>query len=455
MTGVERIRTLPTAVNLIVGIGIVGWLLRLYAILVYRPTCTSGSRHCYTIAGDAFYHHGQANLLAETGRYLNPNEHAFNNGHIIDSAGDPPLYAGYLAAWSKIGFDGVTDHRVAASLWGLVLVVTIGLFTRRLAGDAAGVVAATLAALHPLMWVNDIMLLSEGMYQPFIVLILWAAYEWIRDPSRRNIAILGVAIALAAMTRAEAVGLYAFMILPLVWWVDTFDPREKFRQVVICGLAGLVVMSPWLIYNNLRFEKPVTLTAGPGTVMMAGACDEAWSGESIGYWARCFEARGLPELLEEELPGAWRITDDPERVVYDESVRDEFNRDKAIEYYLDNWIRYPKVALARIGRSLELYRVGHTLRMQYGVEGRWEEPSTVGLGVYYALVPFAILGGLLLRRRGIRLTPLLAMWLMVMATSATTFGLTRYRVPIDIAMMVMAAVAIGWVHHRLRTEAAS
>jgi 4-amino-4-deoxy-L-arabinose transferase-like glycosyltransferase len=454
---IDRVLHAPRAVRIIAAIGVGGWLFRLWAVLVYRPTCDVPSATCYTVAGDAKYHHFQANLLAETGRYLNPNlwldgiERGLGDV-FVESAGDPPLFAGYLAGWTKIGFDGVTDHRVAATLWGFVLIVAVGLFTRRLAGNVAGVVAALLAALHPLMWINDMMLLSEGMYQPFVVLVFWAGYEWIREPSRRNIAILGVSIALATLIRAEALSLYAFMVLPLIWWVRTLDTREKLRQTVLCGVAGLIVMSPWLVYNNLRFEEPVTLSAVSGTVAMAGACDEAWAGPSLGFWANCFAARGLEVEIEKELPGSWREPDDPERIIYDESVRDAFNRDKALEYYVDNWYRYPKVALARMGRSLEFFRVGHSLQMNYRVEGRWEEPSTVGLGVYYALIPFTVIGALLLRRRGERLTPLLAMWPMIMFASAITFGLTRYRVPIDIAMIVLSAVALSWIFHRLRAE---
>lgn len=452
---VHQLRPVPT----IVGIAVAGWVLRLWAILVYRPTCDTGAADCYTVAGDAFYHHGQANLLADHGRYLNPLIHLATEqrtgvGELIDSAGDPPLFAAYLAAWSKAGFDGVTDHRVAASVWGFALVLAIGLFTRRLAGNVAGVVAAVIAALHPLMWINDIMLLSEGMYQPFVVLMFWAAYEWIREPTRRNVAILGVAIALATMIRAEAISLYAFMVLPLIWWgataLETLDTRERVRQTVVCGLAGLAVMSPWLVYNNVRFEKPVTISAVTGTVLMGGACDGAWDGPSLGYWVNCFDEELIAEL-EADLPGSWP-EDEADRVYYDESVVDEWNREQALEYYLDNWTRFPKVALARIGRSLELYRVSHTLQMQYRVEGRWEEPSTVGLGVYYTLVPFSVIGALLLRRRGVRLTPLLSMWPMIMLASATTFGLTRYRVPIDIAMIVLASVALSWIVHRLRRD---
>lgn len=452
MSTVDRLRRRPPGVRLILAIGVAGWFVRLWAVLIYRPTCNTGAADCYTLAGDAFYHHGQANLLAEHFRYLNPNIH-LATGQLIDSAGDPPLYAAYLAAWSKIGFDGITDHRIASTLFGFALVVVIGLFTRRLAGDAAGAIAATIAALHPLMWINDTMLLSESMYQPFVVVTFWAAYEWIRSPTRRNIAILGVTIAFTALIRAEAVSLYAFMVLPLIWWgVKALDTKEKLRQTILCGVAGLLLMSPWLVYNNLRFEKPVAISAVTGTVMIAGACDGAWTGESLGYWVNCFDDELIAELRE-ELPGSWP-DDEADRVHYDESVIDEFNRRHALEYYRENWTRFPKVALARMGRSLELYRVSHTLRMQYSVEGRWEEPSTIGLGIYYALIPFTVIGALLLRRRRIRLTPLLSVWPMIMLASAITFGLTRYRVPIDIAMIILASVALSWVFHRLRGEGA-
>lgn len=449
----NRMRPVPT----IVGIASAGWLFRVWTILSWRPTCESGSSECYTLAGDAFYHHGQANLLADHGGYYNPIIH-LNTGELVDSAGDPPLFAAYLAPFSKLndwfGIDGlneITVHRLAASLWGLVLILAVGLFTRRLAGNVAGVTAAVIAALHPLMWINDMMLLSEGMYQPFVVLMFWAAYEWIEAPTRRNIVILGVAIALATMIRAEAISLYGFMVLPLVWWgVKALDTREKIRQTVLCGVAGLLLMSPWLVYNNLRFEKPVTISAVSGTVMVAGACDGAWEGESLGYWVNCFDDDLIAELRA-DLPGSWPFEGE-ERVYYDESVTDEWNREQALEYYVDNWYRYPKVAFARIGRSLEFYRVSHTLRMQYQVEGRWEEASTTGLGAYYALVPFTVVGALLLRRRRIRLTPLLSMWPMIMLASAMTFGLTRYRVPVDIAMIILGSVALSWVFHRLRGE---
>ena len=437
------------AVQIIVGVGLAGWFLRIAAVLWYRPTCTTGAADCYKLAGDAYYHHHQADLISKGHWFINPHEYIVN-GHILDSAGDPPLYALYLAFWSRVGLDGVTDHRLVSTLAGLALIVSLGLLVRRLAGDLPGIIAAVLAALHPLMWINDMMLLSEGLYQPLIVAVLWAGYAWVEKPTTKRIVICGAVISIAALTRAEALALFGFMVVPLVWWLADVDWREKLRQIVLCGVAGLIVLAPWLIYNNLRFEDPVTLSAVPGTVMMAGSCDEAWSGEAMGFWTVCFDTRELWDELEAELPGSTLRGES--RVVYDESVLDSFNRKYALEYTTENWQRFGVVAVARMGRSLELFKPGHSLRLNYQVEGRWEEPSTFGLGFYYALLPLTIIGGMVFWRRGIRLTPLLSMWPTIMLASAITFGLTRYRVPIDIAMMALSAVAISWLIEHLRPD---
>ena len=435
------------AVQIIICVGVAGWFLRIAAVLWYRPTCTTGAADCYTLAGDAYYHHHQADLISKGHWFINPHEYIVN-GHILDSAGDPPSYALYLAFWSRVGLDGVTDHRLVSTLAGLALVVSLGLLVRRLAGDLAGIIAAGLAALHPLMWINDIMLLSEGLYHPLIVAVLWAGYSWIEKPTTKRVVVLGAAIAIAALTRAEALSLFGFMVIPLVWWLGDVSWRDKLRQTVLCGLVGLIVLSPWLIFNNLRFENPVTLSSAPGSVMMAGSCDEAWRGEAMGYWTVCFDSRELWDELEAELPGSTLRGES--RVVYDESVLDSFNRKYALEYTAENWERFGVVAVARMGRSLELFKPGHSLRLNYQVEGRWEEPSTFGLGFYYALLPLTIIGGMVFWRRGIRLTPLLSMWPTIMLASAITFGLTRYRVPIDIAMMALSAVAISWLIEQLR-----
>lgn len=432
--------------------GLAGLALRLWVILVYRPTCEVLSSSCYKLAADAWYTHSQAQLISQ-GHWFKIGTDFFMSGTLVNSAGDPPLYPLFLGAWSRLGLASVTWHRVVSTLFGLALIVLVGLLARRLAGDIAGITAAVLAAIHPLLWINDVMLLSEGMYQPAIVLILWAAYIWIDHPDRRRIVVVGVAIAVAALIRAESVSLFGFLIIPLVAWRTRLPHRERIHQIGLAWMAGLLVMAPWLVFNNLRFDRPVTLTSASGNVLMAGSCDAAWSGELMGIWATCFEQRNLLGEYEAALPG---VSDQAQGwIKYDESVRDEFMTRHAISYTLDHWERYPLVALARVGRSLELFKVGNTLRFDYEIEGRWRAPSTAGLALYYLLVPFTIIGGLAMYERGLRLIPVLSIWVMVIFTSAVTFGLTRYRVPVDVVMVIMSGIGTErlWQWFRSRSTA--
>lgn len=49
---------------------------------------------------------------------------------------------------------------------------------------------------------------------------------------------------------------------------------------------------------------------------------------------------------------------------------------------------------------------------------------------------------MVLYRRRVPISPLLAMPILITVTSAFTFGITRYRVPVDVTLVVLAAVTI-------------
>ena len=425
------------------GIAAAALALRLYVVLKARPVCDAGVAEpgCFRINGDVLYQFLQGRLIAQGHFFKHPLEH-LSTGRLVNSAGDPPLFSLLLGAWSRIGFDTVTWQRALASLMGAGTVVLIAMLARSLAGARAGWLAGTLAAFHPLLWINDAMLMSESLYQPAVTAVIATACGYAARPSRRAAAGAGAVIAVAALVRAEAALLTVVLLVPLTLLGSARALRERLCHLAIGGAAALLVVSPWLTYNNLRFSHPVTLTSASGSVLIAGSCDTAWSGPSIGYWADCFTELGLWDDYEDAFPG---VTSLPaaERPVYDESAIDSFNRRAALDYIGDNFRRYPQVMLARVGRVLEVYRVRDTLGWAWRLEGRWRAPSTAGLVLYYVLVVPAAVGAWRLRRAGQRLTPLLAQWPLVIVTAALTFGLTRYRVPIDIAMVLLASAGLA------------
>jgi hypothetical protein len=76
--------------------------------------------------------------------------------------------------------------------------------------------------------------------------------------------------------------------------------------------------------------------------------------------------------------------------------------------------------------------------------------------MYWALVPLAIGGLLVLRRRHIMVWPLVAQFAMVTITAAAFYGLIRFRIPAEVALVVLAAAALDYlVGHRRVVGAAA
>ena len=119
----------------------------------------------------------------------------------------------------------------------------------------------------------------------------------------------------------------------------------------------------------------------------------------------------------------------------DESVVSSDLRHLGITYARDHLGRVPVVVAARIGRTFEVYAVDPNTR---GPE--WT--AWLVAGAWYLLVPIAVAGAVRLRRRGVTLLPVIATVVVVVIAVALTWGTSRFRVPVDVVAIVLAAVAL-------------
>jgi hypothetical protein len=74
--------------------------------------------------------------------------------------------------------------------------------------------------------------------------------------------------------------------------------------------------------------------------------------------------------------------------------------------------------------------------------------------MYYALAGLAVGGAFVLRRRRVPVFPLVAVGLDVVATVLVSFGQTRYRTPVEVSLVLLAAVQLDWLWSKLRPAAA-
>ena len=96
---------------------------------------------------------------------------------------------------------------------------------------------------------------------------------------------------------------------------------------------------------------------------------------------------------------------------------------------------------AREGRTWGIFRPLQQTHFDARIgSALWVE--RLRLVTYWMLASMAIIGALVLRRRGITLIPVAALFFLVVVTVALAFGDTRYRAPAEVGIVLLAATAV-------------
>jgi len=396
---------------------LLGLAVRLAYILIVR--------HDVVLGGDSFFYHLGSRLLVEGHGFIEPTP--FINGIVEESASHPPLYLLYLAIPSAVGLDGPLSHMLWTSLIGVGSVVFVGLTGREVAGPRAGLVAATLAAVYPNMWIFDGFVLSETMAIFTTIVSLYLAYRFLRSPSVWRAAGLGLACGIAALSRAELVLLLPLVVLPCILFTRRTDETQKLKALVAAGVAAVVALGPWIGFNLIRFERPVLLSTGLEPTMLGANCDATYYGNLTGYFT--------PECTE-EAGREYKRGDD-------QSERNETSRRIVFDYINDHRLRAPVVVLARWGRVTGIYRPWNQVELDRVIEGREGWAALASLFSFYTVGALAIAGGVIVRRRrNVPVFPLLVPPVIVLFAVGLSLGSNRYRASAEAALVVLAAVAI-------------
>jgi 4-amino-4-deoxy-L-arabinose transferase-like glycosyltransferase len=387
---------------------------------------------------DAAYYESQAIVIAEGKGFVDPFE-GFRSGKQTPAADHPPVTASVLAgvAWlsDRVGFsdDGRRiAMRLTTMLAGLGTVLLLGLLGRAVAGETSGLFAAGIGALYPFLWVNDGLIMSESFAALAVTAALLLAYRLNRRPSGWGGLGLGAVCGLAALIRAELILLTPLFAIPYVWITVIPDWRTRLRLVAGIAAGTALLLAPWSLYNLRRFDEPVVVSTNAGVAMLGSNCDAVYSGRAIGLTS-----------LE---PGVCLPNQRPRG---DQSVISKIYRDRALDYMKDHVGRLPIVVLARVGRTWSLFRPADALAGGEG-EGRPRWVTALGLLTYYPILLGAVGGAVILRRRRVPLWPLIVAPVIVVASTLVSYGHTRFRVPAEPSLVVLAAVALGSLLTRRR-----
>ena len=385
------------------------------------------------LGGDAETYHLLGRFLADGEGYVRPRD-LMAAGERIPTAEFPPLYPMLLAAVDLVGIDSPTGQRLVGALLGGVTVVVIALLGVAVAGRAAGMTAAWVAAAYPQLVLADGSLMTEGLSTLLVAAVLLAVVHARAAESDRERytwwAVAVVVAGLAVLTRSEFVLLAPLLLVP----ATRSDDRRTWARAAAVACAGTIVFTgAWTVRNAVSLGHLQPFTNNSGTALAGANCDAVYSGTQIGGWRLDCVPTGLSE---------------------DETVRAAESRRIGLEYAQDHAGELPTVVAARLGRTFGVWDVRTNLFIE-SLESRDYDWLWAAWVAWIALAPLAVLGAVAHRRAGRELWPLLVPLAITVLVTVATYGNQRFRAASEPSIVVLAAIGLVAIAHGLRARAAA
>lgn len=379
---------------------------------------------------DGLWYHGVAHIVADGHGYLSPGNFVFR-GKAFATAEHPPLYPGILAGMVWLGPGSVLALQMTTACFAAAGVPVIGLLGRRVGGPRVGLVAAFLCAALPNFWQYDALLLSEALLPLTLGLYLLCVYRLWDRPSVGAALLAGLTLAVAGYNRAELFLLGLLAVGVLLRNPRLSGAKVRIGRIAAVGLVAMALAAPWTIRNLTTFQRTVWFTDNVDSVMAGANCKKVYSGAHIGEWnSFCYAAVF--------------------RKGWDESVAFSEARHAGITYARRHTDALPLVIVARIGREWQLWAPFDHI----GTDGRPNGLWIASISSFWILTILGAIGAVQLHRARRLVWPLASIAGFVTVLAALTYGAARLRAPLDVALLVLAAVPIasGWSSRRGRSS---
>jgi 4-amino-4-deoxy-L-arabinose transferase-like glycosyltransferase len=424
------------------GIGAAALVIRLAFVRIVDPKVPA--------LGDATAYHLLAMQLAKGDGYIRPYDAQLL--HLVRPTAEyPPLFPALLAVAYRFGAHSVTAQREFVAFVGVVTVVLIGLLGRRVGGPAVGLVAAALAACYPMLFQPEGTLMAEALYAPLVVVVLLLAYRAHDRATVVNFALLGVAAGFATLARAEGLLLGVVTAIGLGIVLHDRSAARRVGLVAVAVGASLIVIAPWTVRNAVRLHAFVPVSTNVSTLVDGANCDATYHGTLLGLWRETFGAGGT---VDRSLPQAQACFEGfaIQSPNFNEASEASTHLHDGLAYAAHHPAQQPKVMAVRVLRTWALYAPNQQVNFET-LEGRPKTWQWLGTIMFWVMLPFAIAGVVIARRRHTFVWPLIATAITVTIVAALTYGQQRFRIAAEPAVIVLAALALCELARSFRRRA--
>ena len=235
-------------------IALLALVLRIGFSLVYQGHSVSADERHWDALGVAFWQEG---LLSEkAGTYR------------------PPLYPLLMAITYSIG-----DHQpMLIEIWqALLWAATCALayeFARRCGGEQVGLLAAGGVAFYPFFIFLSSTLMAESLLIFLSSCALVLAMRLEENPVPRNAVLLGAVLGLGGLCKPVLLAWVPLLLWG--WWRRAEIPQKnKLASALICLAAMMLVIAPWTGRNMIATGYPVPISTNLGINLLIGHEAEA------------------------------------------------------------------------------------------------------------------------------------------------------------------------------------
>jgi 4-amino-4-deoxy-L-arabinose transferase-like glycosyltransferase len=389
---------------LLLSLLLVAVTVRLTAVAWWQSRVPDGVRFVFPDS-ESYWHLG---LQIAQGK---PYQYGSANARVFRAPGYPLLLAGVLLVTGEPA--NVTWVRTLSALLGTLTVGVVYWLTRLLFDRSTGLLAAAITAVYPGAIAMSILVLSEALFCPLMVLqlCLWVR-AWRAEGKWTSLcwaALAGVAAGAATLVRPSWL-----LFTPLAVLVVCACYRPRGRQALLSAamlVALILTMIPWWVRNYAVVGRFVPTTLQVGASLYDGLNPRA-TGASDMWWT----VRDVPPL----------------------NVTGEYSRDRQLR---DQAIRW---AQQHPGKSLQLAGVKF-LRL-WNV---WPNEASLAawpvrlavLAAYVPVMSLAACGAWLFIRRGWPYAVCLLPAVYFTALHVVFVSSIRYRQPAMLTLIVLAAGA--------------
>jgi 4-amino-4-deoxy-L-arabinose transferase-like glycosyltransferase len=330
------------------------------------------------------------------------------SGQIISNDIYMPLYP----IWVQLMGGGFTlklaDILLSTGMVFLIYKLSFALFSNRL----TSLVAAVITAFYPHFLFYAVTGLTETAFTFLLVAAFWVLY-------RGNIYLGSVLLVSALLVRPSLDFLNPLLIIIFTFFVHRSGWKTSLKHLAAYIMIYGILMTPWWMHQYKKYDTFIRLNLGDGVVLYAGNNPLNRTGGGIG---------GKDKDVDH---GQFSYIKDPVEL-------NNFKRQLAIDYILDNPTHFVKMAGVKFMRFWRLY----PFASQYQ---QWHVILTSLLS--YGVVLFLATGLLICngKKYFLRLLPILGLIVYLTLVHVITIGSIRYRFPLEPFLIIFAAHFVATV----------